>query len=129
MTQYQRSVKMMAEECCQSTCELIKTMTKFWIYEIDTINVKKINFILQKNIFKTNLLFLKEAEQQNSYLNKTFWENEDRSLEYVLSNPKCHSFSNSLLPHYLKRKKKHCQFSYDIMFSYHVDCKIYSNYR
>lgn len=48
------------------------------------------NKLLQKNIFKTNLLFLKDADQQNFDLNETFWENEDRSLEYVLSNPKCH---------------------------------------
>lgn len=41
------------------------------------INVTERNFILQKEIFKPNFLFLKDDDQENFDLNKTLWENED----------------------------------------------------
>lgn len=42
-----------------------------------SINVTKRNLVLQKGIFISNLVFLKDADQQNSDLDETLWENED----------------------------------------------------
>ena len=42
-----------------------------------SINVTKRKLVLQKGIFISNLVFLKDADQQNFDLDETLWENED----------------------------------------------------